>query len=105
MKNVIIKTRQSWKFKVMVAVLILSGVSIFYGLLNIDTLSNSTILFFMAGGTLIGMSSFIVACINIKCPNCGYKWFWSAVRDKGYIGWLYWLNRLNSCPNCGELKK
>jgi len=39
MINVISKTGQSWKFKTMFLILILSGALMLYGQMNIDTLS------------------------------------------------------------------
>jgi len=104
MKNVISKTGQSWKFKTMFLILILSGALMLYGQMNIDTLSNDSFFYFVAGGTFIGLLSFVLACVSIKCPNCGLKWFWSAVSGKGNKDWLFWLNSLSSCPKCGEPK-
>jgi H+/Cl- antiporter ClcA len=102
MKNVISKTGQSWKFKAMCIVLVLSAISMAYGQMNIDTLSSKSFFYFVAGGALIGLFSFIFACATIKCPSCGSKWFWLAVSGKGDKEWLFWLNSLESCPKCGE---
>ncbi|MEW8204422.1 MAG: hypothetical protein AB2697_15230 [Candidatus Thiodiazotropha endolucinida] len=104
MKNVISKTGQSWKVKATFAVLVLSGMAMIYGQFNIETLSNQAFFYFVAGGTFVGLSSFIFACINIKCPSCGSKWFWLAVSGEGHNKWLFWLNSLTSCPKCGEPK-
>jgi len=104
MKNVISKTGQSWKFKAMFVVLVISGVSMVYGKMNIDTLSSESFFYFVAGGALIGLLSFVFACVSIKCPICGSKWFWSAVSGKGDKEWLFWLNSLSSCPKYGEPK-
>ena len=104
MKNVISKTRQSWKFTTMFVVLVLSGISMAYGQMNIDTLSNESFFYFVAGGAFVGLLSFIFACVSIKCPNCGAKWFWSAVSGNGGDKWLFWLKSLSSCPTCGEPK-
>ena len=104
MKNVVSITGQSWKIKTMFTVLVLSGISLAYGQVNINALSNVSFFYFVAGGAISGVLSFIFACTSIKCPNCSSKWFWSAVRGKGHNEWLFWLNSLNSCPECGEPK-
>jgi len=104
MENVISKTGQSWKFRTFFIVLVMSGVSMTYGQFNIETLSNDLFFYFVAGGAFVGLLSFIFACVSIKCPNCGAKWFWSAVSGKGNKEFLFWLNSLSSCPKCGEPK-
>ena len=104
MKNVISKTGQTWKFKTMFFVLVLSGVSMLYGQMNIDTLSNVSYSYFVAGGAFIGILSFIIASLSVKCPNCGLRWFWAAVSTRNNKEWLIWLNSLSSCPKCGEPK-
>ncbi len=88
----------------MFAVVVLSGVSMVYGQVNIENLSNQTFFNFVAGGAFIGLFSFIIACTSNKCPNCSSKWFWSAVSGKGNKEWLFWLSSLSSCPECGEPK-
>jgi len=88
----------------MFVVLVISGVSMVYGKMNIDTLSSESFFYFVAGGALIGLLSFVFACVSIKCPICGSKWFWSAVSGKGDKEWLFWLNSLSSCPKYGEPK-
>jgi len=88
----------------MFIVLVLSGISMIYGKINIDDLSSESFFYFVAGGAFAGLLSFIFACVSIKCPFCGAKWFWSAVSGKGDKVWLFWLNSLRSCPKCGEPK-
>jgi predicted RNA-binding Zn-ribbon protein involved in translation (DUF1610 family) len=73
-----------------------------YGQVNIDSLSNLSFLLFVAGGALVGVLSFTIACVSIKCPHCGDKWFWSAVCGKDDEERLFWLNSLNVCPKCGK---
>ena len=104
MKNAISKTGQSWKIILLFTALLLSGASMIYGQFNIDTLSNNLFFVFVAGGTIIGLLSFIIACVSIKCPICGSKWFWSAVSGQGKNEWVFWLNSLRACPKCGEPK-
>ena len=104
METVISKTGQSWKLRTLFIILILSGISVMYGIINIDTLSSETFFYLVAGGSFAGVVSFIFACVSLKCPTCGTKWFWSAVSGKGNREWLFWLGSLSVCPNCGEPK-
>jgi predicted ferric reductase len=104
MKNVISKTGQSWKIIGSLAVIFLSGVSMIYGQLNIDVLSNELFFYYVAGGAIVGLLSFIFACVSIKCPFCNSKWFWSAVCRKDKNQWLFWLHTLGACPKCEAQK-
>ena len=105
MNNVIYNTGQSWKKKTSFVSLLLSGASMIYGQVNIDTLSNNLFFLYVAGGSVTGLLSFIFACVSIRCPTCGSKWFWLAVSGQGKNEWLFWFNSLSSCPKCGEPKK
>jgi hypothetical protein len=104
MENVISKTGQAWKIKALNVSTVLAIASIIYGQANIETLSTDSFGLFFVGGVVVGLFSFLFACISIKCPNCGKKWFWSAVSGKDKNGWWFWLNSLESCPKCGEPK-
>ena len=103
-KNVISKTGQSWKIKLTFIILGLSGVSMFYANYNAEVLSKYQAMYFHLGGVFFGIASFFFSCISIKCPSCGSRWFLSAVSGKSNKQWLFWLNSLKSCPECGEPK-
>lgn len=104
MKNVISRTGQSWKIKMLYLVLVLSVSSAVYGQINSNELSDAAFFCFVAGGAFAGTVSFVFSCASIKCSSCGYKWFWAAVSGKGRQEWLSWLDSLVVCPGCGEPK-
>ena len=104
MKNVLSRTGQVWKIITMFIVIVLSGASMVYGQLNIDSLSSELFFYYVAGSAIIGLLSFVFACVSIKCPSCGAKWFWSAVNGKGNKEWLFWLSTLETCPDCDNPK-
>ena len=81
--------------------LLLSGIFMVYGQLNMNSLSAESYFYYVAGGAFFGLWVFIFACGSIKCPKCGVKWFWLAVRGKGSGSWLFWLSSLTVCPKCG----
>ncbi len=102
--TILSKTGQSWKIWIMFAALLLSQASIIYGQMNLDTLPKDFYFLFVAGGAISTFMVFIAACVSIKCPSCGLKWFWSAVSGQESKKWLFWLLSLKSCPRCGEPK-
>lgn len=104
-KNVIAKTGQSWKLLAVFVVLILSGISMVIGVLNINAAASAELYFYYVSAcAIVGISSFVIACVSIKCPSCGSRWLWSAVNSKASKEWQYWLNSLEVCPECGEPK-
>jgi len=51
-------------------------------------------------GIAVGISSFILLCASIRCPQCGARWMWLAVSKKKSDIWQQWLLGLNKCPVC-----
>jgi predicted RNA-binding Zn-ribbon protein involved in translation (DUF1610 family) len=88
-------TKQVWKFKVFIVLLILAFLSIFYpNLLGIDGFFNFSV---------ISAFAILWAVLTFKCPYCGYKiikhYF---TKEKFVYDWF--INMLNrkSCPSCGK---
>ena len=91
---------QYWKAKVVIYGSVVGGVALFGGLLIID---KGTISFWiMITGMLIGILTFIIGCIIIRCPVCGSRWLWVAIKNQSLNSWLLSLANNNSCPECGS---
>lgn len=88
----------------MLVILVLSGTSMVYAQLNINTLSYSAFFYLMSGAVFAGIAAFVFASISVSCPHCGSRWFWAALSGKGHKEWLFWLNAIEACPRCGEPK-
>ena len=43
----------------------------------------------------------LAACISIRCPTCGSRWFWRAMSTQPSGNWLNWLVAQKGCPKCG----
>jgi hypothetical protein len=41
-------------------------------------------------------------CFSIRCPSCGKRWVWAAVRGQAAGAWLAVLLSHHACPNCGH---
>ena len=38
---------------------------------------------------------------RIRCPKCGLRWFFYAIRTEPIGEWLPWLKSFSACPKCG----
>jgi hypothetical protein len=54
----------------------------------------------LPSGAALALGSFVFACLDIRCPNCGMRWFWSGVsrKDDG----VRLLFSRPACPKCGK---
>jgi hypothetical protein len=43
----------------------------------------------------------LVVASRIRCPECGTRWFFYAIRAQPVGQWLFWLKRFSACPRCG----
>ena len=101
-ESLMAKSHQAWKLHAMVAAMVASGALMAFAGWKIDGLTPDQFAFYMLSGVILGLGSMAVACLSIRCPNCGDRWLWRAVskRDSGI--WLAWLESQKSCPACGE---
>ena len=53
---------------------------------------------FMVGG----LGSLLWLVYSIRCPQCGKKVAWSAIRDSKASAWLVALLSMTACPGCGD---
>jgi hypothetical protein len=50
--------------------------------------------------TFIAFIFFILSALLIRCPQCGYRFYWHAISKIKQSKWLKWLLELNECPQC-----
>lgn len=62
----------------------------------------SWVIFFPMIGLVVGLGTFVFACVGVRCPHCHERWFWRAVRTKGPLKAEAWLTGLHTCPSCGH---
>jgi len=91
--SVVKASGQIWKFCIATAV-IWAGItlSIFSILGNI---------YFVLFGLLIGFSGIAFCCIAIRCPVCGERWYWKAIKKRAKVGWVKKLIYQSECQSCG----
>jgi Na+/melibiose symporter-like transporter len=102
MSSIIKKSGQSWKMRVSIFGIIISGALMFSGSFIGRTNSQFDLYPLIPVGALIGMLSFIFAIFSIRCPNCKDKWFWRAVSKRDKNNWLIWLENQSNCSECNK---
>ena len=103
LNNSIIKsTNQLWKLVASFTGLVIGGILMFYGLVNIK--NETIIVAFISIDLIIGIVSFLFGCFAIRCPTCKSPWVWVAINTKNTNSWLHWLINLDHCPKCKVTK-
>ena len=102
MNSILISTNQNWKMKVFYLSLGIAALFIFGGNYFGNLVSLSQPAYINIAGVLVGLLSFLVACLSIKCPICKDKWLWRAVSKNKSGDWLFWLKSQTSCPVCNH---
>jgi len=59
----------------------------------------------MLAAILCGLGSACFGCLSIRCPSCGKRWVWAAVRGQAAGAWLAALLSHHACPSCGQPKE
>lgn len=94
-------TNQVWKLWATYVVDFVAILLIVVTELNSDSLSPIYYVSLMLFGAFILLSSFVFACIAIKCPGCEARWYWLALRKKQFGNALSWLYSQSTCTVCG----
>src|SRR5438445_10267131 len=93
-------TRQLWKLYLFLAAPLL-GVALIVISLKIMPQKEKVALVLLLSGILIALIGFCWACFTIKCRQCQTRRLWKALKEQVHQNWLFWLLRLDTCPNCG----
>ena len=87
--SVINATGQMWKFVVAVAALLIGSVAPLWAASGIS----------MTTGTVLAIVGYAFACLAIRCPGCGNRWFLSALTR---ADWYKPLLTKPVCPACEQ---
>lgn len=93
--SVIRITGQWWKLIVALFLVIGGGTAVAFGPAEYSPL-------LVIIGAAIALAGFCFACITIRCPSCGKRWFWEAVSTQSHREWLSHVLGREDCPSCGS---
>jgi hypothetical protein len=86
-ESVIRLTGQYWKLMAGIGLLLIGSFAPLF----------STIGMSWTGGTILAIAGYAFACLAIRCPGCGSRWFWQAALDAGLYRPLF---TRSACPQC-----
>jgi predicted RNA-binding Zn-ribbon protein involved in translation (DUF1610 family) len=85
----------------MYVAVVASGIVMIFAQWQNDALTTDQFALAMLSAMVIGLGAFVFGCTAIKCPKCGERWLWRAVRTRSSGSWLHWLQSQDRCPACG----
>jgi len=98
--SILRNTGQWWKFVVSIALTLVGGLTMLYGIFKLQGESPETLVPAIFGGMALATLGFVFGCIAIRCDECGARIFWHAVsRQKSHV-WFLWLMSESNCPSC-----
>ncbi len=100
-QSVLRRAGQAWKLQLAFVGLLVAGVLMVWAQLQITSFTAEQFTLLTLAGVVMGLASLFGACFAIRCPACGSKWLWQAVRTKHSSSWLTWLLEQKACPTCG----
>jgi uncharacterized membrane protein len=94
-------TGQLWKLALFLLVMPVTGLALI-------TLAMSSLLdghadvsvWLIILGILFSMGGYVVGGLTVRCPQCGARLLWRAVRESSHREWLSRLMTLERCPFC-----
>ena len=94
------RTGQRWKLR---AVFWLPGLMMLltYWLAKVSATSSLKFLF-IVGGDAGGLAFFVWSIASFRCPACGDRVLFRAMREQSIREWETWLLALSACPVCGD---
>jgi hypothetical protein len=103
--SVIKKTGQWWKMLAAFSGIVAGGVIMAIAFAVMNSLTAESFFVCMFVGMVFVFVSACFGCISIRCPSCGKRWIWEAVRKQPASMWLASLLGNRVCPDCGHPKE
>ena len=82
------------------ASVVLGSLTMFAGVLTLSGAQRIFSLGLVLAGIVMAIVGFTFACSSIRCPACGARWLWLAVKEQRTGSWLAWLMSQTQCPIC-----
>ncbi len=103
--GLIARSGQWWKVYAGIGFAVVCAVMVFVAVRQglSPTVSENADTWFMVRviATIAGLVGAAVLLGWVRCPQCGSRWVWSALRTQPLDNWLPWIMTLERCPKCG----
>lgn len=107
--SIIYHSNQTQKWRILIHLLLGSGVMMFFGIIAISfepELSDLSLGFMgketggilLFAATIIGLIAMISLCMGIKCPQCKLRWFWYGMAKDFKHNIM--VGHMSHCPRC-----
>jgi hypothetical protein len=93
----VLATHQYWKLIAAGALVVVSAIAIVVGGRDVRSVWGMRL---AITGIAVGLASLIALFLAVRCPRCGARLVWLAVKEQSAGNWLPWLLQLRSCPKC-----
>jgi hypothetical protein len=93
-------SKQLWKLYFSLCFVILGGFVLAFAVSSMERLTDGFLFVLVFGGLFVVSISVLAGGLSIKCPKCGAKLFWRALKEAPASQWLQWLLTLSRCPAC-----
>jgi len=97
--SILYVTEQAWKHKLSLAIGVIS-VFVLVGALYYFSYQSWQFLLCMAVVVVLSTASIFIN-FRIKCPECGSRWYWQALKTSVGDNGLGKFRSQKVCPNCG----
>jgi hypothetical protein len=99
--NLISQSGQGRKAMIALVVSCVGGLMTIMGSFFLTSMKPGTQFIVAIGGVSLTAAGFLLACTAIRCPRCGKRWVWDAMRSQAAGRWLAALLSARLCPSCG----
>jgi hypothetical protein len=97
--SVIRKSGQWWKVAIASWAVILGAGLVAYQLTQLSGTSPESPPIFAWVGSALALIGFLIACIAVRCQNCGVPWIWLGMTQQSAGSWMNSLAQ-SECPRC-----
>src|SRR3989337_2744740 len=97
--SVIRRTGQLWKGTLFCTLFLLGVFTMFAGLVTLGGGEQIASFVLVIAGMTLAIISTVIALTTIRCPKCGVRWFWLAVKSQRAGTWLIWIMCQTRCPS------
>lgn len=101
MTSLLDRTRQTWRLRSTLWTGI-AGMAMTFGAVWRGTSQGWLTTMLIVIGLALSAGGFVWAALTIRCPSCGTRLLWKAMRERTLLEHEHWLLSLEVCPACGS---
>jgi hypothetical protein len=104
-RSILAISGQLAKATISLALILAGGLLTIVGSLGWVSSSAETQFALAAAGIFVALGAGIYGVTSIRCPKCGARWVWLAVKNSHASSWMATLLGRDKCPVCDWIGK